>query len=195
VDCTLFHKGNQAYARTRLELPKKGIRIVGCSGRLTAVKGHKYLIEALKFLPDDCMLLLAGEGEYRSELEALIKLNRLDDRVVLLGNIDDMVYFYQSLDVFCMSSLNEGLPLSPLEAQACGVPVVLTDVGGCREACCPESGILVPAQDSAALAWAIRKVLINIVLNKIRSPRQFVIEERDVSKMLNEYRILYQTQS
>jgi glycosyltransferase involved in cell wall biosynthesis len=195
VDCTLFHKGNQAYARTRLELPKKGIRIVGCSGRLTAVKGHKYLIEALKFLPDDCMLLLAGEGEYRSELEALIKLNRLDDRVVLLGNIDDMVYFYQSLDVFCMSSLNEGLPLSPLEAQACGVPVVLTDVGGCREACCPESGILVPAQDSAALAWAIRKVLINIVLNKIRSPRQFVIEERDFSKMLNEYRILYQTQS
>ena len=191
VDCKIFHQGNKAYARAQLGLPQKGIKIVGCSGRLTEVKGHKYLIEALKFLPEDCILLLAGEGELRSELEALIQKSQLEHRVILLGNIDNMVYFYQSLDVFCMSSINEGLPLSPLEAQACGIPVVLTDVGGCREACCPESGMMVPAQDSAALAWAIRKTLKNNMHHEVRSPRQFVIEKRDFGNMLNEYRTLY----
>lgn len=194
VDCKLFHKGNQAYARAQLGLFKKGRKIIGCSGRLTEVKGHKYLISALKFLQEDCILLLAGEGEYRSELEALIKINQLEHRVILLGNIDSMVYFYQALDVFCMSSLNEGLPLSPLEAQACGIPVVLTDVGGCSEACCPESGMLVPAKDSTALAWAIRKTLKTVMRNEGRSPRQFVIEKRDFSSMLNQYRTLYCSQ-
>ncbi len=191
VDCKVFHKGNQAYARDLLGLPEQGVKLIGCAGRLTEVKGHKFLISALKYLQDDCVLVLAGEGECRKELESLIELNGLQDRVILLGNIDNMVYFYQSLDVFCMSSLNEGLPLSPLEAQACGIPVVLTDVGGCREACCPDSGILVASGDSSALAWAIRKTLRNVVQNTLSSPRQFVIEKRDFSQMLNKYRTLY----
>jgi len=191
VDCKVYHKGNQSYARAQLGLPQKDVKIIGCAGRLTEVKGHKFLISALKYLQDDCLLVLAGEGEYRNELESLIQLHGLQDRVMLLGNIDSMVYFYQSLDVFCMSSLNEGLPLSPLEAQACGIPVVLTDVGGCSEACCPESGILVASEDSSALAWAIRKTLRKLVRNTLSSPRQFVIENRDFSQMLSKYRILY----
>lgn len=196
VDCTVFHKGNQTYARTQLNLKKNSklsnaVNFIGCAGRLTEVKGHKYLIAAMKYLPDDCILLLAGEGEYRSQLEHMIKQNGLQNRVILLGNIDNMVNFYQALDVFCMSSLNEGLPLSPLEAQACGIPVILTDVGGCREACCPESGIIVPKKDASALAWAIRKTLRKISRDQIISPRDFVIRERDFSDMLDEYRILY----
>jgi len=191
VDCKLFHKGNKSYARAQLGLPQKDVKIIGCAGRLTAVKGHAYLIEALKFLQDNCMLVLAGEGEYRDELEALIRLHGLEHRVILLGNVDNMVYFYQSLDVFCMASLNEGLPLSPLEAQACGVPVVLTDVGGSREACCPDTGVMVAAEDSSALAWGIRKTLRRIDRGTIESPRNFVLSQRDFSNMLNQYRALY----
>jgi len=191
VDCKVFHKGNKSYARSQLGLPQKEIHIIGCAGRLTEVKGHKYLIEALKFLQDDCILVLAGEGESRDELEGFIKQNNLEKRVILLGNIDNMVYFYQSLDVFCMSSLNEGLPLSPLEAQACGVPVVLTDVGGSREACCPKTGMMVPAKDSSALAWGVRQVFINILKDDYASPREFVLNNRDFCNMLAEYRVLY----
>lgn len=196
IDCQLFHKGNQPYARAHLGLAQNAennpITYIGCAGRLTEIKGHKYLIDALKFLKEDCILLLAGEGENRSELENYIKERGLNDRVILLGNIDDMVYFYQSLDVFCLPSLNEGLPLSPLEAQACGIPVILTDVGGCREACCPESGVMVPAKDSTAIAWAIRNTLSKLSRNQIPSPRLFVAKERDFSNMLDEYRLLYQ---
>jgi glycosyltransferase involved in cell wall biosynthesis len=137
------------------------------------------------------MLVLAGEGEYRNELESYIKTQGLKNRVILLGNLDSMVYFYQSLDVFCMASLNEGLPLSPLEAQACGIPVVLTDVGGCREACCPKSGLMIPAKDSTALAWAIRKTLKKIECKEMISPRQFVCEQRNFINMLDKYRNFY----
>lgn len=196
VDCTMFHKGNQAYARTQLNLKEtsnlnRAVNFIGCAGRLTEVKGHKYLIAAMKYLPDDCILLLAGEGEYRRELENMIQQDGLQNRVLLLGNIDNMVNFYQALDVFCMSSLNEGLPLSPLEAQACGIPVILTDVGGCREACCPESGIMVPEKDASALAWAIRQTLGKLSRDQITSPREFVTRERDFINMLDEYRLLY----
>lgn len=196
VDCQVFHKGNQPYARAQLGLiqnmENKSIKYIGCAGRLTEVKGHKYLIDALKFLKDNCVLVLAGEGEYRDELEMYIQQSGLSDRVILLGNIDNMVGFYQSLDVFCLPSLNEGLPLSPLEAQACGIPVVLTDVGGCREACCPDSGVMVPAKDGTALAWAIRQVLRKLSRDQVPSPREFVTAERDFSNMLGEYRLLYQ---
>jgi glycosyltransferase involved in cell wall biosynthesis len=196
VDCKLFHKGNQPYARAQLGLVQKvgdkAVKYVGCAGRLTEVKGHRYLIDALKFLKDECILVLAGEGEYRPELELYIQQSGLKDRVILLGNIDNMVYFYQSLDVFCLPSLNEGLPLSPLEAQACGIPVILTDVGGCREACCPESGVMVPAKDGTALAWAIRQTLSKLSRDQVPSPRKFVTTERDFSNMLDEYRLLYQ---
>ena len=103
-----------------------------------------------------------------------------------------MVCFYQAIDVFCLPSINEGLPLSPLEAQACGIPVVLTDVGGCKEACCPESGLMVPAKDVSALAWAIRNTLRKISRKQISSPRSFVIAERNFSNMFDKYRALYQ---
>ncbi len=191
VDCKLFHKGNKSYARAQIGLPQKGVHIIGCAGRLTEVKGQKYLIKALKFLQEDSILVLAGEGEYRDELEAEIKYLNLEQRVILLGNINNMVYFYQSLDVFCMSSLNEGLPLSPLEAQACGVPVVLTDVGGSREACCPDTGMMVPAQDSSALAWGIRQIFRNKQKDNFISPREFVLKNRDFGNMLAKYRALY----
>lgn len=196
IDCQVFHKGNQPYARAQLGLVQnlegKSIKYIGCAGRLTEVKGHKYLIDALKFLKENCILVLAGEGEYRDELELYIQQSGLTDRVILLGNIDNMVNFYQSLDVFCLPSLNEGLPLSPLEAQACGIPVILTDVGGCREACCPESGVMVPAKDGTALAWAIRQTLSKLSRDQVPSPRSFVTAERDFNNMFDEYRLLYQ---
>lgn len=196
VDCELFHKGDQTYAQTQLglETHRDDCRItyIGCAGRLTEVKGHKYLIDALKSLQENCVLLLAGEGDYREEIERYIEECGLTERVILLGNIDNMVHFYQSLDVFCLPSINEGLPLSPLEAQACGIPVILTDVGGCKEACCPDSGVMVPAKDVKALVLAITKTLDTSARKTTLSPRSFVIAERNFSTMFDQYRLLYQ---
>ena len=95
-----------------------------------------------------------------------------------------MTTFYPLLDVFCLSSNNEGLPLSPLEAQACGVPAVLTDVGGCKEAVCSETGIIVEPNDPILLSQALLRSL-NQQTN--HSPREFVEKQRSMKNMINQY--------
>jgi glycosyltransferase involved in cell wall biosynthesis len=80
------------------------------------------------------------------------------------------------------------MPLSPLEAQACGIPVVVTDVGGSREAVCPDTGALVPAADAAALAAALGLALAR---DRPGDPRRFVLDHGDARAMVAAYGALY----
>jgi glycosyltransferase involved in cell wall biosynthesis len=84
--------------------------------------------------------------------------------------------------------LREGLPLAPLEAQACGVPCVLTDVGGNREALWSLDGTLVPAADAAALAHALG---MRLARTSNDDPRPFVVRQADVRGMARAYENLY----
>lgn len=183
IDSEHFVACERAAARARLALPED-VRLVGCAARLTAVKGHRFLIEALSRLPEDIHLALAGQGEEEAALRALVDTTGLAGRVHWLSNLDDMPGFYSALDLFCLPSLAEGMPLSPLEAQSCGVPVVVTDVGGSREAVDPDSGRLVPSADAGAIAVAIEAVLAGAAG---RGPREFVREHGDIRAMLRAY--------
>ncbi|PKG80821.1 glycosyl transferase [Colwellia sp. 75C3] len=176
--------------RAKVNLPTD-LKFIGCAARLESVKAHDVLIKALHHLPSDIGLLLAGTGSLEQELKALvIKLN-LQQRVFFLGHIDDMTTFYPLLDVFCLASHNEGLPLSPLEAQACGIPAVLTNVGGCKEAVCSETGIIVEANNPTLLSQALLRSL-NQKTNQ--SPRVFVEKQRSLDKMINQYVSLTQSE-
>ncbi len=169
--------------RKQAGLPTE-LRYIGCAARLESVKAHDVLITALHNLPSDIGLLLAGTGSLEQQLKALvIKLN-LEKRVFFLGHVDDMTTFYPLLDVFCLSSNNEGLPLSPMEAQACGVPAVLTDVGGCREAVCNKTGGIVQPNNPILLSQA----LLHSLNQKItQSPRNFIENQRSIDKMIEQY--------
>lgn len=183
VDTEKYAPGDKLYPRTNLNLPLNKI-IVGCAGRLEIEKGQATLIRSIARLPEQYHLALAGSG---AQLDNLIELTRrlnIENRVSFLGHVDDMLSFYRSLDIFCLSSLNEGLPLAPLEAQACNIPSVLTEVGGTREALCPETGQLVRAGSPLELAHAIRKVDTNA---SQRSSREFVVQNACAKKMANEY--------
>lgn len=168
--------------RTRLNLPAEET-IIGCAARLEEVKGHEYLLHALSRTDDTC-LALAGKGSLQQPLQALAEELGIAHRVYFLGALDDMVPFYQALDLFCLPSLNEGLPLSPLEAQACGIPVILTDVGGCRSIVCPRSGCLIPSADSEALRQSI---LCFQYANQQPNPRQFVLRTGNLEKTARAY--------
>lgn len=167
------------------------LRFIGCAARLESVKAHDVLIKALHNLPSDIGLLLAGTGSLEQQLKALVIQLNLQERVFFLGHIDDMTKFYPLIDVFCLSSNNEGLPLSPLEAQACGVPAVLTDVGGCKEAVCSETGIIVKPNNPMLLSQALLRSLTQKSNN---SPRNFVEEHRSIDKMINQYISLTQSE-
>src|SRR5207245_4136839 len=101
---------------------------------------------------------IAGDGELREELEQRAK--ELGEHVAILGNRSDVPDLLASFAVFAYPSRFEGLCLAVIEAQAAGVPVVATPVGGIPENVVDgETGLLVPPRDPAALAAAINRLL------------------------------------
>lgn len=191
IDTERFTPGDQKKARQVLGLPQD-VPLIGCSGRLEAVKGQKILIDALAQLDPSVHLALAGTGSIEAELRHLVRNLNLGKRVHFLGRIDEMPGFYQALDIFCLPSLNEGLPLSPLEAQACDIPAVVTDVGGSSETLCPLSGELIPAENVDAMAVTLSKMLVSHPRKFHTGPRGFVQKQGDVRLMARAYAELRQ---
>ncbi|OED41971.1 hypothetical protein ACH42_12715 [Endozoicomonas sp. (ex Bugula neritina AB1)] len=192
VDADRFSPGNQTLAREQLNIPE-GVIIIGCAARFTAVKSHKDLIDAMLYLPEHVHLALAGGGVLEDELRNQVTESTISDRVHFVGVVDNMPKFYHAIDLFCMVSQREGLPLSPLEAQASGRAALLTDVGGCREAVDPNSGLLVPYGNKDLLQKALLSLLKTGLTPKAReSARNFVLENANLGRMVRQYEQLYQ---
>ncbi|MBU2552539.1 MAG: glycosyltransferase [Proteobacteria bacterium] len=132
-------------------------------GRLIPVKRHDLFIRAVALCAEDIPNLTAwivGEGPERKKLERLIQEYELEGRVSLLGQRNDVPALFTKADLALNTSEREGLPVSLLEAMAAGLPVVATDVSGNRELVRDgETGLLVPAGDSRALARAMLRLL------------------------------------
>ena len=131
-------------------------------GRLDPIKGLDVLVRATALVcrTQPVQLAIVGDGPYREELLAGIAANDLADSVRLLGMREDVPSWLQSADVFVFPSRTEGLPNALLEAMAVGLPVVTTDVPGCRDLIQDgQTGLLVPVDDAAALAAAMLRLL------------------------------------
>lgn len=107
------------------------IRLIS-TGRLSAVKGYNYLIKALSEV-EGFELILIGDGPQKENLESLADECRAHVTFTGRKNKDEVVRFLQEAHIYVLSSLNEGMSNSMLEAIACGLPVIATDVGGARE--------------------------------------------------------------
>jgi glycosyltransferase involved in cell wall biosynthesis len=146
-------------ARQRLGL-ESGRFLLGAVGRLSAEKGFDLLIRAVAQLVGDGLnvgLLIAGEGDERARLQALIGELGLPERVRLLGYCSDTLGLYQAIDAYVLSSLREGLPNVLLEAMALSVPVVATNIAGVPHLVRNgTNGLLVEPGDVGGLASAVR---------------------------------------
>jgi len=139
--------------------------VVMCPAAFNAIKGHKYIIEAMARLHSDVELWLAGEGELRPLVEKQVKDLGLTERVRFLGHLphDELLWLYRDgrvgATVLPSVDLNggasEGIPVSLMEAMAFGIPVVSTSTGGIPELLEGEAGLVVPPGESKALAEAI----------------------------------------
>ena len=151
----------RAEARRRFGLAADD-RVVGVVATFTPKKDHATLLEAVARLADvdRLVVLLVGTGPLADQVRARAADEDLAGRVRLLGVRDDVPGLLPGLDVLCLSSRYEGLPVVLMEAQAAGVPVVATRVGGVPEAVDDGvHGLLVPPADPPALAGALRRVL------------------------------------
>ncbi len=135
-------------------------------GNIRRVKGHDVLIRAAALVRDrfpQVRFLLAGEvleSEFNEELVGLIGSLHLGETFRFLGAVTDLPAQLKAASLFVLPSRSEGFSNSLLEAMACALPVIATDVGGNAEAVQPEiTGLLVPADDPSAMAEAILRLL------------------------------------
>ena len=165
VDCEQFQPLAQDVCRQKLKIPNDG-PVLLYVGNLVPVKGVEDLLSAFGILRHKlgvrATLMMVGDGCLRKKLETQAhKLNLEAGAIRWTGNIPptEIATYMSAADVVCLASHSEGVPNVLLEANACGRPFVATNVGGIPEITVPENGLLVPAQDPAAFADALKTAL------------------------------------
>jgi sugar transferase (PEP-CTERM/EpsH1 system associated) len=196
VDCERFSPRHRMAGRARLALPPETLAI-GTAGRLVPVKNQVSLIEAfgrLRAAGVHFRGYIAGDGPLRSELESKITALGLEDHVQLLGHCEDLQQILAGLDIFVLPSRSEGMSNTILEAMASGTPVVATNVGGAEELVAHEqTGLLVPAEDSAALTRALVRMQTDDGRRRAmgRAGRMLTETTFSIRRMVREYEHLY----
>ncbi|HEV7375210.1 MAG TPA: glycosyltransferase [Pyrinomonadaceae bacterium] len=199
--------------------------LVGIVGRLTEVKNHALFLQAAARFKETVgvnsdgrrvRFLVIGDGHLRGKLEAQARELGLDDDVKFLGTRSDPEKFYPALDVVALTSLNEGTPLTLIEAMANSRPCVATSVGGVVDllgekvkrangsgadegawAVC-ERGVLVRPKDALAFSDALARVVNDEALRREMGARasrfieQNYSKERLLADVMNLYREMTQ---
>lgn len=130
IDCEKFQFRKDVRQAVRRKLNINNDLVIGHVGRFAVQKNHDFLIElfyAIHQQNEATKLLLIGEGELRSAIEKKVHVLGLDQAVLFLGKREDIPELLWAMDVFVLPSHFEGLPVSAVEAQAAGLPLVLAD--------------------------------------------------------------------
>ncbi len=197
VDTNRFRpEKDRAYAESTLALPPRG-PVIGVIAGLRPEKGHEVLLEAMPLVlraVGEARLLVVGDGPLRERITQKIARGGLSDCVTLAGSRDDVDRIIPACDVVVLPSWQEGVPVSALEAMACAVPVVATDVGGTTEVVEHEqTGLVVPQGNPRAMAEAIidllRKPEYAHALGK--QGRERVTERFDLETMIEKTVLIY----
>lgn len=169
-------------------------RLIVAVARLAPQKSLEVLFDAVQHVEAGVLLAVIGEGPARDDLVRYARSAGLSDRVRLLGFRKDVADYISAADVFCLSSIWEGVPLAAQEAILLGTPVVGTDVGGMRELISNKvSGRLVPPKDPHALAAALDEVLGHRerAAGYSRSAMELLNERFSTERMLDRLREAY----
>lgn len=198
IDVGKFEAQNEKY---KIEIRNKiGLKegpVVGIIARLSDVKGHIYLIEAMNLVLRKIpavQLLIAGEGKMKDDLMRQASRLQIKENVFFVPNVYDTSELLPVMDLFVLPSLKEGLGLSLMEAMAAGLGVVGSDVGGIKSLIRDRvNGLLVKPADIKGLSEAILEVLLDAEKRKKfgESARVFIAENFSQEKMVLETERVY----
>lgn len=187
--------------------------LIGIVGRLVPIKNHRVFIDAAKLLLETIdnpilKFVIIGDGELRSLLENYARLEEMQEHIIFHGWEKDIDIVYADLDILALTSLNEGTPVSIIEAMASSVPVVSTGVGGIKDllgrfissseeiegyrVC--ERGILCQTNNAMALSNGIQYLIRNGLdktSDKIADACRFVVDNYSDKALLNNIEKLY----
>ena len=193
IDTARYAKAQKRDALPRL-VKQKGELWVGTLAGLRKVKDLPALVRAVRDLPDEWQLVIAGEGPERAAILAEAEACGLEHRVHLPGFVADPAKAVGLFDVFALSSRSEQFPISVVEAMAAGLPVAAPRVGDVGAMVASENGPLLSAPgDEAGLADAIRTLAADPALRKNlgEANRAKAVAEFDQVRMIERYRALY----
>lgn len=130
VDVEKFRYNEFFREEIRNSLKISDMFVIGHVGHLIAVKNQMFLLEVFRNISkknEKATLLLVGDGEDREKLESVVASYDLKDSVIFTGNVNDVHKYLNAMDIFVFPSLYEGLPLAVVEAQANGLPCIISD--------------------------------------------------------------------
>ena len=135
IDAQRFAYNPQTRTEVRKSLGLENKFVIGHVGRFSPQKNHFFLLDVFSELcqkRDDCILMLIGGlgtagKDIEKNMRTKAEIMNLSDKILFMGTYEDISGFYQAMDVFMLPSLYEGLPVTVVEAQAAGLPCVLSD--------------------------------------------------------------------
>jgi len=174
--------------------------LVGIVGRLTPIKNHRMFMDTADYirknasgdLSDKIKFVIIGDGELKQELLAYMLFKKLREKLVFVGWIRDMSEAYRDLDVMTLTSINEGTPVSLIEAMACAKPVISVNVGGVKAAV-GDAGILVRKGDYEAMGKKVLELLESAEKRRElgKRGREFVKDRYSKERLVRELSELY----
>ncbi len=171
--------------------------VIGIIARLSPVKGHRFLLAAMKDVlkkQPQAQLLIIGDGPSKKELIELVFELGLSSCVFMEESTIDTRLALSVMDIFVLPSIQEGLGLSAMEAMVAGKPVIGSNVGGVYSLIKDgQTGLLVPPKDALALSGAILKLLDDKELagRMVKSARKLIEDKFSLEQMVKKIESLY----
>lgn len=163
------HEEARKFIIEKIKTTKEPKRVIGTIANLYPAKGIEFFVKSAKHFSDneDSIFVIIGDGKDRDKLERIIRDEGLNERVFILGQVDNASEYITAFDVFVLSSIKEGFPWVLLEAMSAKVPVIATSVGAVPEIIEDgKNGFIVPPKRPDVLAMRIKEVLNNEHLRK-----------------------------
>ena len=196
VDLSIFANGDR---RLRYDFDIKDSEVViGAVGRIDPVKNYATMIKAFHVVSSrhyNLRMIIVGDGPDYVDIENKIEEMGLSQKILMLGNRDDVSKLLYCFDIFIQPSLYEGLSNTILEAMAVGLPVIASCVGGNPDVVKEnENGLLFNPTDVEGLSKAIEKIYLDKELrdNMITANKEKIKSEYSLDKMVGEYERYYQ---
>jgi glycosyltransferase involved in cell wall biosynthesis len=207
----LFSNTSKKIFRKRIGIDDNTI-LIGIVGRLVPIKNHFMFLKSaklfLKINPHcNVKFIIIGDGELKNQLKEFANALKMQDKVLFHGWEKNIQEVYSDLDILALTSMNEGTPVSIIEAMASGVPVITTGVGGVKDllgryvdettlskgfiVC--ERGMLLKKNDYVGLANGIKFILENKNADRIKNARRFVMKNYSDTNLVKNIEALYET--
>lgn len=166
-----FPKNHEEKLEAKSELGlKKDVLVIGFVARLVEEKGILELLEAFRYLINDyknIQLLICGsklKSDYGSSVDVQLESVKKEfpDKIIATGYLENTTLAYSAMDIFCLPSWREGMPYTVLEAMMCGLPVITSDIRGCREVVVHnETGLICKSKDKLSLYKSLKYLIDN----------------------------------